>query len=271
MADITSTSFDGKVVPHEVVKSVLNAGLSGAPVFNALTRRPTRNGSVVFPTSDPSGFDWISELGQIPAVDPDDSAAVVSPAKIAGLLLLSNESIGDADFPIADELGRLIADGMAAKADTDMVYGDSGNPAAPVGIMDALNLASGSTLRAAVVDGCAQIMGNGGSPTTVLLSPTLWADEMERREATQTATGPLFADLGLNLNVTVAATLADTDALVLDKSGCFGLIRSDYSIEASQEAAQAWTHDGVSLRVKARLAVAIPTPTKHARAVTVGS
>jgi len=271
MTDITTQSFDGLVVPHEVTASIINTGLSGAPVFSTFTRRTTASNAVVFPTADPDGFDWVAQLGPIPDVDPHDSAVVVSPAKLGGLLLLSNESIADSAFPIADEVGRLIRDSMAPKADRDILYGDGTNPAAPPALIDALDTATGPTLRAAVVDAAAAIMSNGGTPTHVILSPALWAAEMERREDTPHATGPLLADLGLNLTVSVAATLHDEDALVIDKTGCFGIVRKDYTIEASRETTQAWTHDGVSLRVLARLAATIPSPAKHARALAVNT
>ena len=92
MANITRASFNGDPFPHDVVSQILNVGLAGAPVFDSLTRRTTSRGSLVFATGDPSGFDWTAELGEIPAVDPGDDSAVVSVAKLAGLLLLSKES-----------------------------------------------------------------------------------------------------------------------------------------------------------------------------------
>jgi hypothetical protein len=94
---------------------------------------------------------------------------------------------------------------------------------------------------------------------------------MVRRETAPNVSGPLLADLGLNLDVRVAATLKPGDALVLDRSKAFAITRSDWSIEGSREAADAWSHDAVSLRVLARLAVAIPTPAKHARALAVNT
>jgi hypothetical protein len=268
---IDSSSFNsGAVFPKDVVRSILTAGLQGAPVFSSLTQRTTDRGQVVFPTSDPSGFDWTAELGEIPTVTPGDDALIVSVAKIAGRILLSNESIADADLPIATEIGRVIAGSMAAKADADLVYGDVGNPAAPTGFFDSLPTADGDDLRAAVVTAAGEIMGAGGSPNVVVLSPAGWAAEMQRREATYVGAAPLFADLGLtDLQVVVAATLADGDALVLDKAGCFAVLRSDYSIEASRETTEAWSRNGVSLRVQARVAAAIPTPAVHARAITV--
>lgn len=270
MANITRASFNGDPFPHDVVSQILNVGLAGAPIFDSLTRRTTSRGSLVFATGDPSGFDWTAELGEIPAVDPGDDSAVVSVTKLAGMLLLSNESIADPDLNLTGEVGRLVRESMAAKADVDLLYGvTTPAPEAPVGVFDDLAVVDAITLRAAVLDAAAAIMGAGGMPNVVLLSPALWAAEMTRREAQAAATGPLFSDLGLPLEVKVAHTLKATDALVLDNTGCFAVVRNDFSIEASGTSGDAWTHDGVSLRIKARLAMAIPSPSKHARALTV--
>lgn len=270
MANITRASFNGDPFPHDVVSQILNVGLAGAPIFDSLTRRTTSRGSLVFATGDPSGFDWTAELGEIPAVDPGDDSAVVSVTKLAGMLLLSNESIADPDLNLTGEVGRLVRESMAAKADVDLLYGvTTPAPEAPVGVFDDLAVVDAITLRAAVLDAAAAIMGAGGMPNVVLLSPALWSAEMTRREAQAAATGPLFSDLGLPLEVKVAHTLKATDALVLDNTGCFAVVRNDFSIEASGTSGDAWTHDGVSLRIKARLAMAIPSPSKHARALTV--
>lgn len=266
MANITSASFNTDVFPPEVVGQIINTALEGAPIFDSLTRRTTGRGSLVFPTGDPSGFDWIGELGEIPAVDPGDDSAVVSVAKIAGQLLLSNESVADQELNLTSEVGRLVRESMAAKADTDLTYGTGPAPE-PVGFLPGLTPVVNTTLRGAVIDACSEILAAGGTPTTVLLSPAQWAAEMRRREETYTAGGALFADLGIPLQVKVAHTLEADDGLVLDKAGCFGIVRSDYSIEASSEGGSAWSHDGISLRIKARLAVAIPAPDKHIRAV----
>ena len=266
---VTTTSFDGKPFPADVVAQILNTALAGAPIFSALTRRTTTRHSIVFPTAAPDGFDWVAELGLIPGVDLHDDSAVAVPAKIAGNVLLSNEAVADADLNLTAEVGRLIRESMAAKVDADVVYGPpSANPAAPAGFFTALPDVEGATLRAGVVTAAAEIMAAGGTPDVVLISPALWSAEVTRRESVPAGSG-LLDDLGIPINVRVAHTLKATDALVLDSSGCFGVVRSDYSIEASTDAPGAWERDGVALRVKARVAAAVPSPTKHARSVTV--
>lgn len=267
---ITTASFNGDVFPPDVVSQIFHLGLSKAPIFDSLTRRTTSRSSLVFATANPSGFGWTEELGLIPTVDPADDSAVVSVLKLAGQILLSNESVGDSELNLTTEVARLIGESMSARADIDLCYGVT-PPAseAPVGFFDALTTVDSTTLRGAVVDAASAILTAGGNPDTVLMSPALWAAETIRRESQPTATAALFADLGIPLKVKVAATLAATDALVFDSTGAFGVIRNDFSIEASDSAGDAWSRDGVSLRVKARLAVAVPSPAKSMRALTV--
>ena len=103
MANITLASFaDGGVFPIDAAAQILNTGLSAAPVFSALTPRSTSRSSVSFPTGSPDGFDWTAELGTIPSVNPNDDAAVVAMTKIAGLVLLGNESVADTDLNLTD-------------------------------------------------------------------------------------------------------------------------------------------------------------------------
>lgn len=265
---MTTASFDGKPFPADVVAQILNTALAGAPVFNSLTRRTTTRHSIVFPVAAPDGFDWVAELGVIPGVDLHDDSAVAVPAKIAGNIVLSNESVADAALNLTAEVGRLIRESMVAKVDTDVTYGVVANTAAPAGFFAALPDVEGDTLRAGVVTAAAEIMAAGGTPNVVLISPALWSTEVTRRETVPAGSG-LLSDLGIPLEVKVASTLKPSDALVLDSTGCFGIVRSDYSIEASTDAPGAWERDGVALRVKARLAAAVPAPAIHARSVTV--
>jgi hypothetical protein len=47
---------------------------------------------------DPDGADWTGELAEIPDITPNDDALVVGRTKIAGTLLLRNESVNDTEY-----------------------------------------------------------------------------------------------------------------------------------------------------------------------------
>src|SRR4051794_22165528 len=100
MTDISTASFDGLAFPPEIASNILNRGLTGSPFFSALTRRETSRSSIVFPTVDPTGFDWVPELGVIPGVEVGDAAVMAVPVKMAGNILLSNESVADEEFDL---------------------------------------------------------------------------------------------------------------------------------------------------------------------------
>lgn len=268
---VTTTSFDGRAFPTDVAREIINTGLTAAVFWSSLTARTTNRASLAFATGDLSGFNWTGELGALPDVDPGDDAVVVAPHKLGGKLLLSNEAINDTEMNLTREVARLIAESMAAKADRDFLYGVDGgtpNPAAPTGVVAGLDVVEKPTLRSAVVNASAEILAAGGTPDVVLLSPALWAVEQDRREATSAGSG-IVDDLGVKLDVKVCPALKPGDGLVFDRAGAFAVTRKDFKIEASSETDEAWSRDGFSLRVIARLAAVIPVPARSARALAV--
>jgi hypothetical protein len=268
MADISTASFDnGLAFPAEIAGPILARGLQGSPFFNALTRRETSRSSIVFPTVDPTGFDWVAELGVIPGVDAGDDAVLAVPVKCAGNVLLSNESVSDLEFDLVGGIGEAIARGMGTKVDDGTLYGD-GTGATPVGVFAGLDNVSGTTLREAAITGAAEVMGSGGTPNALFVTPAMWGIEMSR----ETTTGPVFigTDLTiLGLRVIVVPKLHAGDAVVADTTRCYGVVRSDPRIEANRQSDAAWTRDGTQVRVITRVAAVIPDPASAARSLTV--
>ena len=267
MADISTASFDGLAFPPEIASDILNRGLTGSPFFSALTRRETSRSSIVFPTVDPTGFDWVAELGLIPGVDAGDAAVVAVPVKLAGNVLLSSESIMDAEFDLLSGIGDAIARGMGTKVDDGVLYGD-GVGAHPDGVFAGLDNVTGTTLREAAIAGAAEVMGSGGTPNALLVTPGMWAAEMAR----ESANGPVFNGTNLTilgLRVVVVPKLHAGDAVVADMNRCYGVVRSDPRIEANRQSDAAWSRDGTQVRVITRVAAVIPDPASAARSLTV--
>lgn len=269
--NLTRASFGGSLFNPEVTAKIIGLGLAGAPLFAAMTRRTTNKSSVVFGTAAPTGFDWVPEAGLIPGIDLASDKLIVAPSKLAGILSLSNESLSDSEFNLTNELGRLIAASMAPAVDSGILYGDpvGGNPASPTGFFDAIDEVEKSTLRSAVVGACAEMMGAGGTPTHVFLTAEMWAAELDRRETVVGGSGPILADLGLDLKVGICPSLTTGNGLVIDAAGCFGIVRTDFSIDSTDQADAAFKYDSTLLRVKARLAAAIPDPDRSARSIAV--
>lgn len=248
--------------------SLILESLDADPLLGAFTTIRTGRASVAFPNADFSGAEWVAELGTIPAMDMDDSAPVVAPAKLAGRFMISSESVDDADFPVAQFTRAAINRTVVRKAAHDVLYGEV-SPG-PAGVFTDLEVIDASTLRAGVTSAVAAIARNYGQATTVVVSPERWQEEIDRRESLSVPSASadgLFADLGLVTRISPA--LEETDALVLDSRTCYKIIRRDVKIEMSAVAAEAWNSDGVAVRVIARLAAAIPRPLESARSITV--
>lgn len=264
---ITLEAFAGKAFPPELASFLINKGLEGAPFCNGLTRFETSSASVVFPTVDPEGFDWTPELGLIPSVNMNTDAAVAIPCKLAGTVPLSNESIANSAIPLADQLGQAIAQSMGQRADYGALYGDQ-DPQ-PVGVYDTLPNVTGPDLRQAAITAAAEIMGQGGTPTTVFVTASMWGSEMARTDANgqplYTGTEPNI----LGLRLVVVPALHEGNAILADTSRSYLVMADDYSVDHTTEGGGAFEHDAALVRVRARLVAKIPNTLGAARSITI--
>ena len=107
------TDFGGELWQPEVVAYMLNTLLSGSPFANALSRYPTGRGAVAFPTAAPEAGDWVAEGAPIPKKQLSPDVDVVATCALKSLHSVTNESLDDTSFPLAQEIGRLLreADG----------------------------------------------------------------------------------------------------------------------------------------------------------------
>lgn len=265
---LTRSDFGGSIFPSDVTRSIIAAGLSGAPFFDTLSRRITTRREVVFGTAAPSGFAWTGELADLPDLDAGSDSVIVAPAKIGGLLLMSNESLRDSEVNITAELGRVIADSLAPAVDAGVLYGEALNTAAPDGVVAGLDTVDDVTLRAAVIKAAGEMLAAGGAPNVAFVSPALWAAEAARREATSAGSGVLD-DIGIPLSTVVVPSLLAADALLVDTRQSFGIVSTDAEIRLSQDSDTAMRKDGVLLRITSRVNAVIPVPDKAGRHVTV--
>ncbi len=82
MADVSLSSFAGEPFPRATSsRSSSTSASPRRPCSTTFTRMSTNRSSVAFPTSDPTGFDWVSELGEIPATDLGDDAEIAVPGE----------------------------------------------------------------------------------------------------------------------------------------------------------------------------------------------
>lgn len=268
---VTTGSWTGALWPPDLQRYFLSRLLEAAPFARALTLLPTSAGSVVFPMVSPTGADWVPEMGIIPDIDMGDEVAVVDVAKLGGQVGLSNESIADTQFPLAQALSRAISDAVAPQLDTGLLYG--AGPPAPRGIVaTAPDAGAAPTFREAVIRAWSELMNAGAAEATVFASPLVIGEEWALTDANGQ---PLHADspagaelsLGPGIEVRKVPGLHREDVLALDRSGTWLVQRDDFRVDSSE--APLFNRDATVFRVRGRFAVACPDPPKRLRKVTI--
>ncbi len=264
---VTRDSFNGEPFPTAVVQKILNDSLEDTPLLGNITVERTNRESKTFLAADPSGFDWRAEGAELPTVALNDDSAVFAPAKLAGLIEITNEAIDDSEFSITGAITNAIRDSMLVKAERDTLYAPAvPNAAAPTPVVPGLGAAvSGDSLRLAAIAACGEILGAGGRPDRIFISPDLWVAEMQGRALDGGSLVDPFTDLGLR--TVIVPNLDAEDGIVADSSRVYAVWRKDASIEMSDT--PAWSRDAWSFRVKARLVLAIPQVAKAARLLAV--
>jgi HK97 family phage major capsid protein len=261
---VTSGSFGGVPFPPEVVARVIDLLVTGAPFGASMTRYPTNRGSVAWPTAKPTGYAWRAELAALPVVDLDDDAYVVAVAKIGAVLDLSNESIADPTFNIGNAVGDLLRDSLSRELDLGLLNGSG--PPEPRGVIAAAAEVSADDLLDAVATARGQIADAGGAPSTLALSGAALAAADTSRDSNGQLVYPLGFASAVGLTAVVVPELATP--LVYDASRCYLVVREDVAVEASRDFH--FANDATSIRVRARVAAAIPAPGKSIRKLDVG-
>jgi HK97 family phage major capsid protein len=252
--------------PADIVVPLINKGLSGAPFFDALTRRETDRAQLDVLSVNPTGLGWVPEGEPIPEVDLGIGKAVVVPAKAAGLFDLSSESVDDAAFDLGAELGSALRTSLGPIVDDGVLYGD-GTEGAPVGVYGSLTPVDDTSLRYAAIKAAGEILAAGGTPDVLFLTADAWANEMSREtvESMPVYTAENFTIAGLR--PVVVPKLHDGHAIVADSTGCYGVVRSDYAVEF--DTSVGFRTDSVAVKVKVRVAAIIPAPNRSARSLTI--
>ncbi len=135
----------------------------------------------------------------------------------------------------------------------------------PTGVVGVAAASTGATLWAAAADAIGDLGEAGGGATTIALGAAAAATEAAR---TGSDGHPIYPDgLATFQGLQVVRVPGLTTPLVYDAARVYLVEREDFTVEQSEHAA--WRTDGVSLRVKGRFAVAVPTPGKSLRKLTI--
>jgi HK97 family phage major capsid protein len=260
---LPSSGFQGVLVPPDIQAAIINTLIQEAAFANSITRLPTSSGSVAFPVASPDGAAWVAELQQIPLMSLNDHADVVAVAKLAGLLDVSNEMMGDAAINLTAQFTTLLRDSLSKQLDDGLLNGSG--PPEPTGVIAAAPAASGADLLEAVLTARGSIADAGGTATTLAASGAALAAADGARDSAGSLMFPagFAAVTGLT-----PVTVPNLDPpLVYDRTRLYVVVRNDSTVEVSDQFR--WNYDATTFRVKARMACACPDPAKTIRKLTV--
>jgi HK97 family phage major capsid protein len=262
MAAVPGISKPGspKAFPADFQAQILSIVVGGAPFSRSCTPLPTARSSVAFGILDTNDPAWVAELDLIPDLAKNQTTYEVAVSKLAGSILISQESIQDSSFPLTASVSQAIADTFSHKLDADLI-GAAGPAPVPTGILSVAAASDGTDLYGAAVKAKADIGGSGGAATNIALSPH-FVGEVEALKDTTGA--PLFPDVGTTFaGLATTVTVAATQPFVYDASRCWLVVRQDFLAESSNQTDSAWSHYATSLRIIGRFALAVPQPSRR--------
>lgn len=260
---LSRASFDSVTVPQEVRDAILSSLVGGAPFARSLPVLRTVRGTVAFPIADPSGQGWVAENQPLPTVTLNDDSYVISTAKIAGLIALSNESISDSVLDQQAAVGAVLRDTLSADLDDGLLNG-TGIAPVPAGVIGRATSTTGAftDMRAGVIASIGELIDAGADATKikVYVNGLIIATELAR----EGTAGPFYPAgvVGLPFNAEIVPTpkMGADSVLVVDTSRTWLVTHDDFEVAVSGEAG--FVNDQTLLRVKGRFNVATPVPAK---------
>ena len=258
-------SFGGYPFPAEVVSRIIDLLISGAVFAPSLTRQGTVRSTVAWPTAKPTGWAWLEELQPFPTIDVADDAYVVAVAKLGGIVDLSNEGFTDSSINMSAQLGDLLRDSLSRDLDIGLLTG--GGPPAPVGVVGVAPEVEAADLHQAVTTARGQIGDQGGTANTLAALPSVLAAADAQRSEGDTGVLVYPNGFAASLGLRAVGVPGITAPLVYDSRRTFLVVRDDATVDASRD----WhfDRDAYSIRVKARIAAAIPDVPKAIRKLKV--
>jgi HK97 family phage major capsid protein len=267
MPPILSTDFNGVTCPPEVQALVVNTLLGGSPFARSLNPLVTGATAVSWPQAGPTGGEWVGEGQPLPAVNINPAAYTVTVRKLAGTFSVSNESIGDSTFSIADAIGQTVADSLGPVLDTGLLTGDGTAPN-PAGVLGAAPAVPDGALWPSVFAAQGAIGDSGGVASHVALRPSTLATEAAKVDANNRPLYPEGLTTMGGMALVGVPTLAAAQVLVYDAVTMRLIIRNDFSFEVSPY--PEFTSDLTTARVKGRFSVSWPSgPNKSMRAFKI--
>jgi HK97 family phage major capsid protein len=265
---LSTESWLGRPFPPQVSADLGLAVVGAAPFAGSLPVMPLAGGSMAFPLVSPDGADWTAELAQLPDIDPHDHLYEIASAKLAGIVLVSNEAVRDAASGIYTGLQAVLANAFAPQLDKGLLYG--GTAPAPKGLFQHADLTTvtAASWREAAITAAAELAGQGAGPLKLYASPTDLGEVYAQLDAEGR---PLYLGWGSpigGLEVVPVAELQPGDALVAAPARLWR-VESSAGFEVSSSREFAFDRDATALRVVGRFAIAAPALARAARRLAI--
>ena len=172
MADLGLTATWGRT---EYASFVLQALREQSALLRAGARFIPINGrSAVIPRqlADPVST-WVAELEEIPSDAPTGDTITLLPKKNANVVVLSNESIGDAPVSELDAVGASLTRAVANALDAKAFSADAATATAPAGLLSyTLGSQDGGVASVdSFISAQGQVAEIGGNANAVFLNP----------------------------------------------------------------------------------------------------
>ena len=249
------------------VRPIISAIVGGSPFARSLTPLPTNRTGAVFPlvdnVTDPA---WGGELSDVPVLDLESGEYDAAVSRLSGSILISQESLDDADWPISAQTEQVIEDTFSAKLERDFISGAGPHPT-PLGILNVASEVTGADLELAAVAAKAQIGERGGEANSIAMSPTLIGTLESARDTLGRALYPDAATTFAGL--ATVRSVAATQAICYDSTRLWLVINRDFSAQMTPYVSEAWNKYAQSLRIVGRFALAAPMPAKSVRKLSV--
>jgi Phage capsid family len=249
------------------VRPIISAIVAGSPFARSLTPLPTARTGVTFPlVNDVDDPAWGGELSDVPVLQLEAGEYNLAVSRLSGSILISQESIDDADWPVSAQTQQVIEDTFSARLERDFLGGAGPFPT-PTGILAVASEVSGADLELAAVAAKGQIGTAGGEADSITMSPTLIAGLESARDEIGRS---LYPDAGTTFaGLATVRSVAATTAVVYDSRRLWLVIGREFTAQMTPFVSEAWNKFAQSLRIVGRFALAAPMPNKSVRKLKV--
>lgn len=267
----TTSSFASILTPEQIAELVIKPLTTESVAGQVLTTVQTGSHVYRIPvvTADPSAA-WTAEGAEITVSDADVDEVTVTPSKLAGLSVITNELAKDSTPGAADIIGQGLVRDLTRKVDQALFTASTTNgPAGLPGASGVSTVDAGASYANvdAFSDAIYTAAGFNGNISTWVTHPDTAKALAKVKEQTGSNKPLLGADptmpgrrqiLGVPLLTSPYVSTADDAVWGLSKAYGYLVIREGSEVEADKSVF--FTSDRVAIRAKLRIGFGFPHP-----------